>query len=367
MEAVPSDPAPVPQTPQRAAQQIPVLGGSRDIKGAARVRGRTPRKARQAGFRILPLSLPLPHQSSFSASAAPAPTAAQPRDSSKDITSSVGTEVPDKLNATANTRDIRSAATPVPPATRDSIEISPPVTPPQSPVEKAFTPKTTRESRQRYRERGRTPRKAQTASFMVQPLANPFSKLLVQSQPKPVTIADSRLDPKAFPPLVAAPERSAAQTAAALQDVLERMRRSRERGNIPATQHISMLPIAQWRTYRPNLATEKTPLIATLALPVAPSNTLSVTPIAPPAPSVLSINHPVLPVLSPVSTPQTATRMRKDQRLYRERGTPRKARNAPFIIKPPGCAGDILTPVVFKKSKLGVTDKIEGGEENVGC
>lgn len=184
------------------------------------------------------------------------------------------------------------------------------------------------------------------------------------SQPKPVTIADSGLDPKALPPLVAAPERS---PAAALQDVLERMSRSRERGNIAATQHVSMLPIAQWRTDRPNLATEKTPLIATLASPVAPSNTLSVTPIAPPAPSVLSINHPALPVLSPVSTPQTATGMRKDQRLYRERGTPRKARNAPFIIKPPGCAGDIPTPVVFKKSKLGVTDKIEGGEENGGC
>lgn len=351
-------PVPPPRTPYRAPQQIPVSWGSANINSAARVRGRTPRKARQAGFRILPL----PQTSGISALPVPPLAVAQAKQAPN---ANAGRAVMDVSNqqliADATPRGMQSVATLVPPTTCD------PTATPESLVLTATALQSTRELKQRDRERGRTPRKAQTAKFQVQPPTNPFKELPEQSQPEQVTITDAANDSQELTLSVAAPEKSASQSAATLQDIFERMRRSRERGNIPTTQYVSRLPVAQWRTGRASLAAEKSLVIAPPALDLAFIVASPAPSIPAPALPVPSINQPVLPVASSVTTPKTAAWARKDQRLYRERGTPRKARNTPFVIKPLGFTGDIPTPVVFEKSKLGGTNTVESSQVGGGC
>lgn len=315
-----------------------------------------PRKARQTGFCILPLR----HPSSVSTRLILRPTVSQLENHPQSSTGCVSPVDPQDLISEVNPLEMPAS---VLPTTRDQ-----PPTSPKPPAKTAMAPANNREPAQRPRDRGRTPRKAHRANFQVQrSSADP-----TQSHPDPVprtppdqpepdatTTANTSLHPNALPPPVPHAERSASQSAAALRDIFERMRQSRERG----AAHVARLPIAHWRTDRAGRAVEVAPPVLQMQSIV----TESVTSMAAPAPSVPADGISELAAAFSATTPPSAAWVRQGDRLYRERGTPRKARNAPFTIKPLGSVSVNPTLRTMRSSKLGKTGNREVAEGDGGC
>lgn len=311
-------------------------------------RARAPRTARQTGFRIRPLR----HPSGVSTRPISRPAVSQLDYHPQSKPGRISPVDSKDLVSETNPVDSRSRTASASPTTRDQ--------PPKSPSGTAMTLLDNRESEQRPRDRGRTPRKAHRTNFPAQrSSADPeqsrtdpgSSKLPDQPEPDAVTTADTYLDPNALPPPATHTERSAAQSAAALRDIFERMRRSRERGS----DHTPRLPIAQWRADRAGPAVET----ALSVLQLQSVETGSTTSRASQVVSVPAAGQSELPAAASAMTSPGAAWVRQDDRLYRERGTPRKARNAPFTIKPLSSGSVIPTPGTTGSSKLGETGNTE--------
>lgn len=285
---------PLPQTPKRTAMPTLTLRTPRENLSAHRLRGNAPRRVPQMNFRIIPLSL--------------TNTAVPPTVSTDEESTHINIESPDDVIAETSARLTLphiEPTTPADPRTRPgSFEVPSPQLSVRSPLQSIAALRSARESKQRYRQRGLTPRKVSAANSLqlgtVRDLMTgvpaPVFRLgdLTREEPEDAVCTDlslsiaTSMESEALTP-------SAETTAPATND---------------RTAPLAVTALAETSTNVPGLKGTRNAM-----KPEDETNLSSIVPTG---------TRPL----------NQAERDRRDRRFFRDRGTPRKVQNAGFKIQP---------------------------------
>lgn len=277
-----------PETPKRTAMPTPTLRTPGENWPAHRIRGSAPRRVPNMNFRIIPLSL--------------RNTAAPPTVSNDEEPIHVTTESTDEMTAETSAGltlpDTEATSVDDPGTLPGSFEAPSPQPTMRSPLQSIAALRSARESKQRYRQRGLTPRKVSAANSLqpwtlrdlITDIPAPVFPLgdLALEEPEDAVRTDLLLEPFVGSE---APPPSAEPTMLDMDDRSAGSAAAETSADVPRLQgpHAAMNP------------DDKTTL------------------------------HTMQPGFRPISE---AERQRRERRFFRDRGTPRKVQNTGFKIQP---------------------------------